>query len=433
METFPPGASLSLQEKEVAVSPNLIFCLPGQTTLLSIRYPGFKPLDISFSIHENVNKKFQFQILGSSYNLPADSLIPSLEAGHIKIELAQTPPWKKKLDSMERCFFASAGSDLLVVATGKDANYQISTKVMALEMDSGKTKWEFQASGFSCGGIFEYKSERVKRFYFSAGKVLYCLDLSSSQPQVAWSFSLDRNISGISRSISKGIFAVYDDNGNVYTILADEGKIAKKYSTNSSILGDPVIENNIIYFGCKDGRVFAMSPDKEILWRKNYDTPLGCPPTAHGDFVYVGTEDGKFYCLDTNKDGSVIWEFPAQGEVGKIVGTPIVIQNQVIFQSQEDKKISLYGILKNKGSKLWVEKAAFPSESQWISIKNSFVLMGVQETFYLWNSSEGSLSLFWKVKLDSVIAGSPFAFEDPSKKRFLVIGTENGTIYCFSY
>lgn len=91
-------------------------------------------------------------------------------------------------------------------------------------------------------------------------------------------------------------------------------RIKWKFPTGNRIVGSPVIQDKVIYFGSDDGNVYAVEAESgRQLWKTATRGPVPCTPAVVNGIVYIGSYDGKFYALDA-KTGSVKWKFATEGE-----------------------------------------------------------------------------------------------------------------------
>ncbi len=67
--------------------------------------------------------------------------------------------------------------------------------------------------------------------------------------------------------------------------------------------------NGIIYFGTSaDDQVIALDARTgRRVWAFTAEGPIRLAPTVHGGRLYVGSDDGRVYCLDAG-DGTLIWQ-----------------------------------------------------------------------------------------------------------------------------
>src|SRR5208283_1043698 len=73
-----------------------------------------------------------------------------------------------------------------------------------------------------------------------------------------------------------------------------------KYTTNSSVLSSPAIENRCVYFGSKDNYIYCLNASSgNIVWSFG---PAGgevdSSPAIYSGRIFVGADDGFVYCLD---------------------------------------------------------------------------------------------------------------------------------------
>jgi outer membrane protein assembly factor BamB len=91
-------------------------------------------------------------------------------------------------------------------------------------------------------------------------------------------------------------------------------RVKWKFLTGSGVLGSPVIQDNIIYFGSDDHNVYALeAATGRQLWKTTTRGPVPCTPAVVDGVVYVGSYDGKFYALDA-RSGGLKWKFSTEGE-----------------------------------------------------------------------------------------------------------------------
>jgi outer membrane protein assembly factor BamB len=87
-----------------------------------------------------------------------------------------------------------------------------------------------------------------------------------------------------------------------------------KFLTGSAVVGSPVIQDNVIYFGGDDHNIYAIDATTgRRIWKTATRGPVPCTPAVANGIVYVGSYDGKFYALDA-KSGGLKWKFSTEGE-----------------------------------------------------------------------------------------------------------------------
>ncbi|MDD5111366.1 MAG: PQQ-binding-like beta-propeller repeat protein [Candidatus Altiarchaeota archaeon] len=101
--------------------------------------------------------------------------------------------------------------------------------------------------------------------------------------------------------------------------------VAWNFTAGGAILSSPVSADadgdgkEEIFFGCDDGRLYALSHNGSLLWSFQTGGPVRSAPFVgllHGNTtlqVLVGSEDGSVYALE--HDGTLLWSFKTGGGV----------------------------------------------------------------------------------------------------------------------
>ena len=162
--------------------------------------------------------------------------------------------------------------------------------------------------------------------------------------------------------------------GNLTYIAGYNGKVYAYNTTNlavrwvypregnlSSIVGGVVVGDGMVFFGCSDGKVYAL--DAEVgdkLWEseatgdKIWGTPVflsqfvshGSDGSTNESKLFVGSFDKKVYALNPY-DGSVEWEYATEGSV---IAEPLIF-NSTVYVGSFDR--NLYAIRSSDGALKW--------------------------------------------------------------------------------
>ena len=120
------------------------------------------------------------------------------------------------------------------------------------------------------------------------------------------------------------------------------------FSTNGSVESSPTIVDDKVYVGSYDGKIYCLNASTgNELW--NFDTVSNVSSSAAivDNKVYVGAYNGKIYCLNASEKGSKIWEFPTGGYVHS---SPAVFDDKVYIGSSDGK---LYCLNASLGNESW--------------------------------------------------------------------------------
>ncbi|MEM3845796.1 MAG: PQQ-binding-like beta-propeller repeat protein [Candidatus Parvarchaeota archaeon] len=196
--------------------------------------------------------------------------------------------------------------------------------------NTGSLNWKFQSGGEI--GSSPVLSDDGSTIYFgSANGYFYALNASNGSEK--WSYQTGAGI------VSS---PALDSNGNVYFGSTDDyvyalnsnGQLIWKYDTGSRIGSSPAISNGVLYIGNEAGYLDAINiTNGQLNW--SYKTGgyiLSSPAVDADGTIYVGSEDGNLYALNSN--GSLYWKYPT----GNVVGTSPVIApgGYVYFGSNSD-------------------------------------------------------------------------------------------------
>jgi outer membrane protein assembly factor BamB len=164
-----------------------------------------------------------------------------------------------------------------------------------------------------------------------------------------------RSFSSIPKCEKSRLFMGAGD-GYFRCMRAEDGKVLWKIFANKIGGSSPITNNNIVYFGSLDGRMYAVSADGHIKWKFQASNRIMCSPIYKDGMIYFGSSDGNLYALDA-KTGGFVWRFLTDNEVAS---API-IQNDVIYFGGWDG--NMYALSLKDRSLLWKFRTAlgFPS------------------------------------------------------------------------
>jgi len=104
-----------------------------------------------------------------------------------------------------------------------------------------------------------------------------------------------------------------------------------------------VIADKNAYFGsCVTNKVYSIDAAKgKVRWTFFTEGPVRFAPAVYDGRVYVGSDDGYVYCLDS-KDGSLVWKYRAGPSDEKVIGngrmislwpvrTGVLVDNGIVY------------------------------------------------------------------------------------------------------
>ncbi len=157
-------------------------------------------------------------------------------------------------------------------------------------------------------------------------------------------------------------------------------------------------------------------------------------PVLKDDYIYMGVDDGTFYCLSKN-DGAVVWTYKVMfGAEGKrIFSTPVVYQDVVLFGAYDG---NLYCLDRFTGKRRWVfTDADWIGSSPSVDEGRGIVFVGLE--FGLINKRGGVVAVdiasgkaLWKnYQMTGLTHASPIYNK---KHNIVVCGCNDNYIYAFN-
>ena len=196
---------------------------------------------------------------------------------------------------------------------------------------------------------------------------------------------------------------------NELICVNENGEIIWEFQTDSQILSSPSIEYGKVFFTTKH-RIYAVniSTGSEV-WNVSINGTISTPALAFG-MVFVGSKDGKMYCLDANT-GTILWTFQANG---KIDSSP-AIANGVIYFATNTPNGTIYALNLN-GTLLW-KYTLTPPQGKYYNVMSSP---------YIWNgklfigADDGNLYIFGLWKGDVTLTPGNFTVIADNGKAYTV-------------
>jgi outer membrane protein assembly factor BamB len=174
-----------------------------------------------------------------------------------------------------------------------------------------------------------------------------------------------------------------------------------------------------IFFGCRNGSLYAYSTEGEMLWQYKSGDGIGASPFCSGDRVISANYRGDVFCLD-GKTGGKTWSFAARD---KIVSSPQIRGDLVVVGTMEGNLIAL-GL--KDGSRRWAKKIG---ESIWANPT-------VGKDYVIAATTDGSLvkldhagKIIWTAKPGGGIRSTPACMDEHD---LVVFGTKDNYLYAYS-
>ena len=166
----------------------------------------------------------------------------------------------------------------------------------------------------------------------------------------------------------------------------------------------PLLLGRRVYVGDWNGDVWALDGrNGRVLWRFHTGGPVKGGIAYSGGRLYVGSYDGRLYCLSTK--GTLLWSAAGQGNFahgGAFYATPAVAHGRVYVGSTDGKEYSFGAV---SGKLRWSHHTGgyvYSSTAVW----RDLVLVGsYSQRFYAFDAATGDTR--WSFHANGPISGSP--------------------------
>jgi uncharacterized repeat protein (TIGR02543 family) len=186
----------------------------------------------------------------------------------------------------------------------------------------------------------------------------------------------------------------------------------------SAVSSSPAIVDGLLYVGADDGKFYCLNATTgQVSWSQTLftGTYVWCSPAVANGLVYIGCNDQKLHALYTN-NGTQKWEF----ETGNSVqSSPVVVDGVVYFGSNNGK---LYALDAITGSFLWDITVGDFIVSAPAVVDNVVYFGSADHYLYAYNTT--SHNQIWNCDLNGQIRSSPTV-----TNGVVYIGSDDNNVY----
>ena len=207
--------------------------------------------------------------------------------------------------------------------------------VYALNASDGSTFWSFRTNCnlYSCpaisGGIVYVGSMDA-----SAGN-MYAIDAATGAK--IWNFSTGyMNLVCSSPAVVNGVVYFGSDDRQVYALNAVTGEKIWNYSTGMLTESSPAVVNGVVYIGSNNHNLYALNADTGAkIWNFKTNNAISSSPAVLDGVVYFGSWDNNVYALDAST-GAKLWSYTTGGSV---FSSPAVAKGGQVYIGSDDGHI----------------------------------------------------------------------------------------------
>ncbi|HEY72434.1 MAG TPA: PQQ-binding-like beta-propeller repeat protein [Thermoflexia bacterium] len=229
------------------------------------------------------------------------------------------------------------GGGLFVIGNG-DGN------VYALDVESGDLEWQFE-TGHRVWATPLIISDTV--YVGSMDRHLYALNLSDGK--VRWDFHAGGAFAG-TPALRNGTLYVGAFDDKFYAIDAETGTERWVFSGENWFWGGPAVYDDVIYTVDVNGNVYALDDAGKQIWREPLGVLVRAGPalTEDGSMLFVTSEDGTLYALDT-ADGFELWSVESEGQMF----SPPVVDETAVYVTPIYGKKRILALHVDNGREIW--------------------------------------------------------------------------------
>lgn len=268
--------------------------------------------------------------------------------------------------------------------------------VYALNAQDGKFIWKYPTEG----GVAStpWVSEGMVVFG-SSDRIIYAVDAKAGQ--LLWTTPTKGRIFSSAYGEFNHIFIGSDDR-NLYAIHQLSGRKAWESAAEGEVRSRPLFAENLIFFTCQMGMVYALGLNREMRWRFRARRGFLASPVMHQGLILVGSLDWHFYALDI-RSGWSAWKHRTNGP---IASTATVWEDMVYFGSSD---AYVYALDVEEGRVVWRYQTEGQVTGSGTVYEGKLYIGGVDGGLYCLDAKSGAL--LWRYQTDGPITGAPIIVE----------------------
>ena len=194
---------------------------------------------------------------------------------------------------------------------------------------------------------------------------------------------------------------------------------AWKREFSAPVTSSPRYHEGRIFFGCRDGFLYAFTPAGEQVWKYRSTAGIGASPCCVRERVVCANYRGEVACLEA-KTGKRLWSLSLRS---KIVSTPAAFENILVVGTMDGR---LVAVRLKDAKRLWEKKLG---ASIWAnpSIGSDYIVVATTDGSLFRLDHRGGV--VWKSKAGGGIASSPLVMED---RDLVAFGARDGAVHGYA-
>ena len=190
------------------------------------------------------------------------------------------------------------------------------------------------------------------------------------------------------------------------------------YKTDNMVTSSPSVFNGCVFVGSWDGRVYCLNASNgKLVWRYTTGNEVGSSPAIYNNSVYIGSDGGNVFCIDI-VTGKALWKATIGGLVRS---SPAIVDNRVYIGSGDH---DIFCLNASNGEVIW----RYPTSCRAYSspaVSEGIVYVAADDYFvYALNASTGDK--VWTIHTGCTIS-SPNVYNG-----CVYIGSIDGYVLCLN-
>lgn len=252
--------------------------------------------------------------------------------------------------------------------------------VFAYDCSSGSVLWKAALGGVETSPLLVGD----KLYVTTLKGECYCIDKHTGD--VAWKFLaplFERTSFLHSSPASDGRVIIFGcDDGSVFCVKAENGKLEWRSRAKKSITGSPSIRNGKVFVGSHDEYFYSFDVTTGVvLWKQYLGASIYSSQAVDDEHVYAGTSGGEIVCMTTDS-GRIVWKFKAQSAIS----CAPLLSGKILYIGSLDK--NLYALDARTGELRWKYEAEARIKSMPVVWKN-YLILPLDNRMVLGLKSEG--------------------------------------------
>jgi len=196
---------------------------------------------------------------------------------------------------------------------------------------------------------------------------------------------------------------------------AAAGDLVWSYATGGAVESSPAVSGGYVYVGSYDNNFYCLdAATGDLVWSYATGGSVFSSPAVSGGYVYVGSVDNKVYCLDA-ASGALVWSY-ATGN--RVVSSPAVSCGCVFVASRDGKAYCL-----DADTGAFVRDWDIGADSSSPAVAGGDVYVGSGDGWMYRLTPTGSVGH----QLGSRFFSSPAVSEG-----YVYVGNDDGNVYCLN-